>query len=142
HAAAFHRAGMGPAHGRGNRHRRVPGATLARRALPHDAAARAMGYQEDPQGRLLSRRSLRDARRRREPLRPALRHALERAGEGRSHRIPEIHLTIMQTPASIARHPIHPMLVPIPIGLWIFSFVCDLVHAFGAQGDAWTTLAL
>ena len=30
----------------------------------------------------------------------------------------------MRTPASIARHPIHPMLVPIPIGLWIFSLVC------------------
>ena len=48
----------------------------------------------------------------------------------------------MQTPASIARHPIHPMLVPIPIGLWIFSFVCDLFHAGGAAGDAWTTVAL
>jgi len=48
----------------------------------------------------------------------------------------------MQTPASIARHPIHPMLVPIPIGLWIFSFVCDLFHAFGAASDAWTTVAL
>jgi len=47
----------------------------------------------------------------------------------------------MQTPASIARHPIHPMLVPIPIGLWIFSFVCDLFHAFGAGSDAWTTVA-
>ena len=47
----------------------------------------------------------------------------------------------MQTPASIARHPIHPMLVPIPIGLWIFSFVCDLFHAGGASAQAWTTVA-
>ena len=47
----------------------------------------------------------------------------------------------MQTPASIARHPIHPMLVPIPIGLWIFSFVCDLFHAGGASAEAWTTVA-
>src|SRR5690348_7249457 len=47
----------------------------------------------------------------------------------------------MQTPASIARHPIHPMLVPIPIGLWIFSFVCDLFHAGGATAEAWTTVA-
>jgi uncharacterized membrane protein len=47
----------------------------------------------------------------------------------------------MQTPASIARHPIHPMLVPIPIGLWIFSFACDLVHAFGGAADPWTTIA-
>jgi len=27
----------------------------------------------------------------------------------------------MRTPASIARHPIHPMLVPIPIGLLTIS---------------------
>jgi uncharacterized membrane protein len=40
----------------------------------------------------------------------------------------------MQTPASIARHPIHPMLITIPIGLWIFSFVCDLVVYF-AEGN-------
>lgn len=48
----------------------------------------------------------------------------------------------MQTPASIARHPIHPMLVPLPIGLWIFSFVCDLFHAGGSANAAWTTVAL
>ena len=48
----------------------------------------------------------------------------------------------MQTPASIARHPIHPMLVPIPIGLWIFSFVCDLVYRFGGAAEPWTTIAL
>lgn len=29
----------------------------------------------------------------------------------------------MSTPASVARHPIHAMLVPLPIGLWVFSFV-------------------
>ena len=39
----------------------------------------------------------------------------------------------METPASIARHPVHPMLITIPIGLWIFSFVCDLVVYF-AEG--------
>ena len=47
----------------------------------------------------------------------------------------------MQTPASIARHPIHPMLVPIPIGLWIFSLVCDLVHRFGAASPNWEVVA-
>jgi uncharacterized membrane protein len=47
----------------------------------------------------------------------------------------------MRTPASIARHPIHPMLVPIPIGLWIFSFVCDLFHLGGSANPAWTTVA-
>jgi uncharacterized membrane protein len=33
----------------------------------------------------------------------------------------------METPASIARHPLHPMLVGIPIGLWLFSLVCDVI---------------
>jgi len=47
----------------------------------------------------------------------------------------------MKTPASIAGHPIHPMLVPIPIGLWIFSLVCDLIHAGGSSNPAWTTVA-
>jgi uncharacterized membrane protein len=41
------------------------------------------------------------------------------------------------TPARIAGHPIHPMLVGFPIGLWVFSFVCDL--AFLATGAyLWT----
>ena len=48
----------------------------------------------------------------------------------------------MRTPANIAGHPIHPMLVPIPIGLWIFSFVCDLVFVFGSGAPAWSTVAL
>ena len=47
----------------------------------------------------------------------------------------------MRTPASIARHPIHPMLVPIPIGLWLFSLVADLIHAGGSTNPAWTTVA-
>ena len=48
----------------------------------------------------------------------------------------------MRTPASIAGHPIHPMLVPIPIGLWIFSLVCDLIQAGGSSNPAWSTVAL
>ena len=41
---------------------------------------------------------------------------------------------------SIAGHPIHPMLVTIPIGLWVFSLVCDFV--FAGTGDmAWQTTA-
>lgn len=48
----------------------------------------------------------------------------------------------MRTPASIARHPIHPMLVPIPIGLWIFSLVADLFQAGGSANPAWPTVAL
>ena len=34
----------------------------------------------------------------------------------------------MSSPASIAGHPIHPMLIPFPIALWIFSFVADLIY--------------
>jgi uncharacterized membrane protein len=48
----------------------------------------------------------------------------------------------MRTPASIAGHPIHPMLVPIPIGLWIFSLVADLFVAGGSANAAWPTVAL
>lgn len=47
----------------------------------------------------------------------------------------------MASKASIAGHPIHPMLVVFPIGLWVFSFVADLI--FLATGDAsWRTTAL
>ena len=48
----------------------------------------------------------------------------------------------MRTPANIARHPIHPMLVPLPIGLWVFSFACDLIYAFGSHNAVWKTVAL
>jgi uncharacterized membrane protein len=37
----------------------------------------------------------------------------------------------MNTPASIAKHPIHPMIVVLPMGLWIFSLVADLIVAAG-----------
>jgi uncharacterized membrane protein len=49
----------------------------------------------------------------------------------------------MHTPASIAGHPIHPMLIPIPIGLWIFSFVADILCMSGARPgpDTWATIA-
>ncbi len=47
----------------------------------------------------------------------------------------------MASPASIAKHPIHPMLIVFPVGLWIFSFVSDLVFLFGG-GTAWSTVAL
>jgi len=47
----------------------------------------------------------------------------------------------MRAPASIKRHPIHPMLVPIPIGLWLFSLVCDLVYRLGPGDTVWFTVA-
>ncbi|HKY59665.1 MAG TPA: DUF2231 domain-containing protein [Gemmatimonadota bacterium] len=47
----------------------------------------------------------------------------------------------MASPASIARHPIHPALVPLPIGLWIFSFVCDVVYLFVSSDVVWDRMA-
>lgn len=47
----------------------------------------------------------------------------------------------MRTPARIAKHPIHPMLVPIPIGLWLFSLACDLIHRFGGTSPNWEIVA-
>jgi uncharacterized membrane protein len=43
--------------------------------------------------------------------------------------------------ATIAKHPIHPMLVVFPIGLWIFSLVCDLVFLFGPANPLWRDMA-
>ena len=48
----------------------------------------------------------------------------------------------MRTSANIAGHPIHPMLVTIPIGLWLFSFVCDLIFHFVSNAPEWNTVAL
>jgi len=39
----------------------------------------------------------------------------------------------MRTPARVGGHPIHPMLVVFPVGLWGFSFLCDL--GFLASGN-------
>jgi uncharacterized membrane protein len=39
----------------------------------------------------------------------------------------------MSTRATVAGHPIHPMLVTLPIGLWVFSLVCDF--GFVLTGD-------
>jgi len=48
----------------------------------------------------------------------------------------------MRTPARIAGHPIHPMLVTIPIGLWVFSFACDLIALRAGDPSTWVTVAL
>jgi uncharacterized membrane protein len=40
----------------------------------------------------------------------------------------------MSSRISVAGHPLHPMLVTIPIGLWVFSLVCDLIYA--STGDS------
>jgi uncharacterized membrane protein len=47
----------------------------------------------------------------------------------------------MASPASFQKHPIHPMLIPFPIALWIFSLVCDLVYVTGLGGVVWNHTA-
>jgi uncharacterized membrane protein len=48
---------------------------------------------------------------------------------------------IMRTPASIGGHPIHPMLIVFPVGLLIFSLICDLVAFFSAHPENWILVA-
>lgn len=48
----------------------------------------------------------------------------------------------MASRASIAGHPIHPMLVTLPIGLFLFSFICDLFFRFGSGASVWVTVAI
>jgi uncharacterized membrane protein len=47
----------------------------------------------------------------------------------------------MASPASIAKHPIHPMLIVFPVGLWVFSLVCDVVFHMGWGGPSWNDAA-
>src|SRR5437667_7222116 len=44
-------------------------------------------------------------------------------------------------PANIAKHPIHPMVVVFPIGLWVFSLVCDLIYLFVTHNPIWSQVA-
>jgi uncharacterized membrane protein len=41
----------------------------------------------------------------------------------------------------IANHPIHPMLVPIPIGLFLFALVADIATHTGWADTAWPAVA-
>jgi uncharacterized membrane protein len=34
----------------------------------------------------------------------------------------------MASPARLGKHPVHPMLIPFPIALWVFSLVADLIY--------------
>jgi uncharacterized membrane protein len=47
----------------------------------------------------------------------------------------------MSSPASFKGHPIHPMIIPLPIGLWIFSIISDLIFKFGYGGAVWNDVA-
>jgi len=42
--------------------------------------------------------------------------------------------------ASIAGHPIHPMLIPFPIAFFVSTFVCDAAYWL-TSNDAWATAA-
>jgi uncharacterized membrane protein len=48
----------------------------------------------------------------------------------------------MQTPASISSHPVHPVLIVLPLGLWVFSLFCDLLYLGGGEAGNWSKLAL
>lgn len=47
----------------------------------------------------------------------------------------------MRTPASIAGHPIHPMIVPLAIGGFLLSFIFDIVCLATGHVDPWATVA-
>jgi len=47
----------------------------------------------------------------------------------------------MGSRASLLKHPIHPMLVPFPIALWIFSLISDAVYGLGWGGTLWNEMA-
>jgi uncharacterized membrane protein len=34
----------------------------------------------------------------------------------------------MASPASLGKHPVHPMLIPFPIALWVFSLIADVIY--------------
>ena len=34
----------------------------------------------------------------------------------------------MASPASLGGHPVHPMLIPFPVALWVFSLVADVIY--------------
>jgi uncharacterized membrane protein len=41
----------------------------------------------------------------------------------------------------IRQHPVHPMLVTLPLGLWVFAIVCYAVYLLSGAG-VWRTVAL
>ena len=42
----------------------------------------------------------------------------------------------MSSPASIGGHPIHPMIIPFPIALWVFSLIADVIYLWRGN-PAW-----
>jgi len=46
----------------------------------------------------------------------------------------------MKNLTRVGKHPVHPMLVPLPIGLWIFSLITDIIYR--VSGNAvWAEVA-
>lgn len=48
----------------------------------------------------------------------------------------------MEQQPAMVRHPIHLMLMPFPIALWIFSLASDAMYWFGFGGPVWQEIAL
>jgi len=48
----------------------------------------------------------------------------------------------MQIPASASKVPVHPLLIALPLGLWVISLLCDLLYLGGAAPELWSRLAL
>src|SRR6476646_3347408 len=72
--------------------------------------------------------------------RPRIRHDQSTNGHWRTRMIDNISGNPKST-ASIAGHPIHPMLIPFPIVFLVTAFVTDL--AFWRTGDAtWATVSM
>jgi uncharacterized membrane protein len=47
----------------------------------------------------------------------------------------------MKSRAALGGHPLHPIFVTIPIGLWSFVPVCDLIYLLGWGDASWKTAA-
>jgi len=46
----------------------------------------------------------------------------------------------MKNLTRVGRHPIHPMLVPLPIGLWVFSLITDIIYR-ASGNEVWASVA-
>jgi uncharacterized membrane protein len=53
----------------------------------------------------------------------------------------ERHMANPRSTASIAGHPIHPMLIPFPIAFFVGTFVVDLAY-WSTKNPAWVTASL
>lgn len=47
----------------------------------------------------------------------------------------------MRSKAALAGHPLHPMLVPIPIGLFVWTLVADIVYLATDKDQLWYDIA-